>query len=142
MKTTVFRTWPAGITLIELMIALAILAIVLAIAYPSYQRWVLQSHRNAVQTEMNEIGQNFERCRTRANAYNACGLVDAFDDEFSDSERYRFSVAADAGTYTIEAVPQSTGNQTADRCGTLTVNHRGVRGVKDANPGVTAADCW
>ncbi len=129
-----------GFSLIELMIAVAIVAILAAIAYPSYQRYVQQSHRNAVQTEMNTLAQNFERCRTRANAYNACGLVAAFNEELSESERYQFTVAATAGTFDITATPQALGGQNNDRCGTLTLNHQGVRTVSGAD--VTVEDCW
>lgn len=131
---------PAGFSLIELMIAVAIVAILAAIAYPSYQRYVQQSHRNAVQTEMTSLAQNFERCRTRANSYNACGLVDAFNDELSEGGRYRFTVEAAVGTFTITATPQALGGQTNDRCGLLTLNHQGVRTVGGAN--ATVEDCW
>ena len=37
----------SGVTLIELMIAVAIVAILAAIAYPSYQRYVARTHRDA-----------------------------------------------------------------------------------------------
>jgi type IV pilus assembly protein PilE len=131
---------PRGFTLIELLITVMVLAIITAIAYPSYQVHVLKSHRNAVQTEMSQLAQNFDRCRTRANAYDACGLVETFDAQLSETGRYRFSVAAERGEFSIEAEPQSTGNQHNDKCKTLSLNHLGLRGTSATD--LDVADCW
>lgn len=129
-----------GFTLIEVLIVVVILAIIVAIAFPSYQRHILKSHRNAVQTEMMQLAQNFDRCRTRSNSYDACGLVETFDEEPSESGRYGFRVTAEQRTFLIQAVPQAATNQGNDPCQTLTLNHLGVRGT--TAPGLGAADCW
>jgi type IV pilus assembly protein PilE len=55
-----------------------------------------------------------------------------------DGQRYKMSVTSTAQSYTLSAMP--LGTQTADACGTLTVNHLGVRSVQDASQ--TAAQCW
>lgn len=140
MRPLAARQRVQGFTLIELMITVVVLAIITAIAFPSYQVHVLKSHRNAVQTEMTQLAQNFDRCRTRSNAYDACGLVEAFDEELSESGRYSFSVSAERSAFSIEAEPLAAGNQQNDKCQTLSLNHLGLRGTSAT--GLDAADCW
>ncbi len=130
----------AGFTLLEMLIVIAILAIISVLAYAIYLPQVLKSHRNDVQAEMAAIAQQFERCRTRSNAFNECGLADSFDGELSERERYQFEVSEGDREFSIRAVPQSTGNQTRDKCQTLTLNHLGVRDT--TADGLNAADCW
>lgn len=126
-----------GFTLIELMIAVAILAIIMAIAYPSYQNQVRKSHRGDVQAEMMTLAHNLERCFTRTNAYNTCGIAGGQ----SESERYNFQLDPHtASAYTITAVPQAKGGQNKDKCASLSLDHRGVRGTSAT--GLSASDCW
>ncbi len=50
-----------GVTLIELMVALAVLAILAAIAYPSYQRHVAKGIRSQGQQFLMDIAQRQEQ---------------------------------------------------------------------------------
>ncbi|TVR92240.1 MAG: prepilin-type N-terminal cleavage/methylation domain-containing protein [Wenzhouxiangellaceae bacterium] len=124
-----------GFTLIEVMIVVVIIGVLAAIAYPAYQRHVIESNRSAVQAEMMEVAQLFERCFTRTNAYNNCAITG----RTTDNGRYQITVAAAANTFTVTATPQSVGQQSSDVCGNLTLNHLGVRGNSG---GLAVGDCW
>ena len=50
-----------GVTLIELMITVVIVAILAAIAYPSYTQYVLRSHRTAAKTALHDMASRQER---------------------------------------------------------------------------------
>jgi type IV pilus assembly protein PilE len=61
-----------GFTLVELMIVIAVLAILAAIAVPSYYRQVEKSRRADAQSALLSAAQTLERCFTRTNTYVGC----------------------------------------------------------------------
>jgi len=133
----------AGVTLVELMIAVAIVGILAAIAYPSYRQQVLRGARTDGKAELLRAAQDLEKCFTRFGAYNS-GNCDAFDDlsdegRPSENRRYQISLAnADATTYLLQAVPQ--GGQVQDElCGTLQIDQSGLR---DQTGEGEVAQCW
>jgi len=60
----------SGFTLIELMIAVAVLAILLAVALPSYKDSMRKSRRTDAYTSLNTVQQAQERWRSNNPAYN------------------------------------------------------------------------
>jgi type IV pilus assembly protein PilE len=120
-----------GFTLVELMIVIAVLAILAAIAVPSYYRQVEKSRRADAQSALLSAAQTLERCFTRTNTYVGCTLPATSPDGF-----YTIQSTLEATQYRIGAVP--AGAQVGDACGTFTLDHRGNRG----DAGDPADRCW
>jgi type IV pilus assembly protein PilE len=139
MLTSIKRN--RGFTLIELMIAVAILAIVMGIAIPSYTQYVINSGRADGKAELFRVAQVLERCYTRYNSYVAdeCALSDG-DTTDSEKGKYQVTIEATAATFTLTAAPQ--GGQTQDdKCKSFTLTHTGQRGL-DGDPEGTVDECW
>ena len=122
-----------GFTLIELMITIAILAIIIAIAVPVYYNQVEKTRRADAVSSLLETAQRLERCFTRNNSYTADNCPSGTFD--SEDEFYEISVTATATTYDLTATAQ--GSQTGDSCSPFTLDHLGNR-----SPTGTADRCW
>jgi type IV pilus assembly protein PilE len=129
--------------LIELMVAVAILAIIVAVAIPSYQRYVLESGRAEGKAILMQAAQALERCYTRFSAYDdaQCALQQG-DTQMSENEKYQLTVSStSAGDFSLAAAPQ--GGQTKDtECGSLTLTANGTRGAAGGVDPDTVAECW
>jgi type IV pilus assembly protein PilE len=129
----------AGFTLIELMIVVAVAGILTAIAYPSYQNQVRKARMSQAQADLLEVAQLMERCFASNNTYQNCALP------FTVSPRtgtayYVVTLATPArAQFTLTATPQSTGGQSSQICGTLTLNQAGVKTFSGA---ASVAQCW
>ncbi len=126
-----------GFTLIELLIALACVAALATLAWPSYQSLILKSHRAQTRASLLQAAHWFERAASANGSYPLATDVPASVLQI-DGQHYKMTVTSTAQSYTLSATP--LGTQTADACGVLTVNHLGVRNVQGANQ--TAAQCW
>jgi type IV pilus assembly protein PilE len=123
-----------GFTLIELMVAVAIIGILASIALPAYQQYVLRASRADAQAILMETAQYMERYFTTNNSYADAPLLSGQSPK-TGTAKYNISYSVDptATAYEVQAAP--TGSQTADDCGTLTVDQTGATGAD-------GADCW
>jgi type IV pilus assembly protein PilE len=118
-----------GFTLIELMITVAIVAILAAIAYPSYTQYVLRGHRAAAQSEMMDIANREQQflLSNRSYADKAALEGSGYALPAAVAAKYNYAVApnnaATPPTFTITFTP--TGSQASD--GTLVLNSVGLK---------------
>ena len=126
-----------GFTLIELMIVVAVVAVLAAIALPSYQDAIRKGRRGQAKADLVEIAQLYERFRTVNNTYDAFALPFAQSPR-TGTERYAITTADDGATFTLTATP--SGAQADDaRCMILTINQAGTK--TESGTG-SLQDCW
>src|SRR5215831_1168800 len=128
------RTQNRGFTLIDVVIALALVAILIRIALPYYSAYIVRSSRQSAQSELVNLANAQEKIYLNSSAYTtsvtggytgqSSGGLGVTGGKSKDS-RYSFSVAATATTFTITATPVSGTPQAND--GNLTINQSGVR---------------
>ena len=128
-----------GFTLIELMIAVAVVGILAAIAYPSYQTQVRKSRMSQAQADLLTVSQFMERCFASNNTYANCALP--FNASPSTGTAYYAITLATAGRtqFTVTATPSSVGGQDEQICQTLTLDQAGR---KTFSGSATASQCW
>ena len=129
-----------GFTLLELIIACAIIAILAAIAYPSYINSVQKSRRAEATAALLGVASQMERYSTERGTYATAtlGTGGVFANK-TENSYYNLSLAnLTATTYTVQAAP--TGAQTGDPCGTFTYNEQGVKNVTGGS--WTKPQCW
>lgn len=127
-----------GITLIELMVTVGIVAILSAIGYPSYMEHVKSTRRGEAKATLLEVAQFMERKFTSDGCYR-CGsetvtLPISQVPRDGGSAYYTITLTSSAGTsYQLQASP--TGVMSGDSCGTYSLDQTGTH-----TP--TGSPCW
>lgn len=127
------RTKQAGFSLMELMIAVVVVSILAAIAYPSYTRYVVRANRSEVQQFMLEIASRQQQYLMDARSYGTLVQL-GMTVPASVGKNYTIDPginnAATPPSYLITATPKSgspqagDGNQTLSSTGAKTGNWR------------------
>jgi type IV pilus assembly protein PilE len=123
-----------GFTLLELTIALACTAILTSLAWPNYQALLQRNQRAQARTALLQAAHWLERAASANGNYPTPVEVPSSVLQI-EGVNYKLSLSSTAQTYTLSATP--FGPQSADACGTLTLNHLGARGASQA-----PAVCW
>lgn len=138
-----------GFTLVELVVAMVVAAILVAIAVPSYTSYVIKARRNDARTALLGLAALEERYYSTANTYSASASDLGFASgavwpQTVGSGYYTVSVASVAAatasavaTYTITATPVGTQAKDTD-CTSLSINQTGTRAAIPNTDG----RCW
>ncbi len=125
-----------GFTLIELMVAIAIIGILAAIAYPSYTEHVRSTRRAEVSAVLLEAAQVVERRYSQTGAYTGAQIPARSPQSGDAAYNLVFANgAAGDGGYLITATAVSGGRMAGDDCATMSINALGVKTPVDEK-------CW
>lgn len=130
-----------GFTMVELLLAIVVVAILAAIAVPAYNESVRKSRRSEAYTALAAVQQAQERWRNNNASYTTALTAAGGDDppglglsDVTPGGYYAVSIdAADATGYTLTAFGRDGTSQASDEC-------RGLR-VRLAGGNLTYAGC-
>jgi type IV pilus assembly protein PilE len=103
-----------GVTLVELMITIAVLAVLAGIAVPLYQGYIQESHVTAMRSEMAKLRVPIEDFRLEYGAYNFAGpptlatYIQPMIDELEETGSYEYALENPTAT-SYDLLGTSTG---------------------------------
>ena len=98
-----------GFTLIEAMVAVAIVAILAAIAFPSYDRFIRSSRLENARADLLNNAQRLERYYAQNRKFTG------FDKLKNDNRFFTIEGSYEANHFTLTAKPNSTSNSNESR---------------------------
>lgn len=142
-RPSVYRA--AGFTLIELMIVLAIVAVLAGWGIPSYREHVVRVHRASAVAALYRAAQYLETREGVPPPALPMALTQAPPD---GRAIYRLALTRPDGgdspvSYELEAIPLDTGPMHDDACGAFTLRADGAKGnVRSDGADGQIAACW
>ncbi|MGE0801442.1 MAG: type IV pilin protein [Lautropia sp.] len=158
-RTAIHRRRTAGFTLVELMIVAAVVAILAAVAYPTYTGQLRKSQRAEAKTALLRATQLLERSFTQNGEYPATAaafatlygatagtpIYSGADNPTAAAQgKFQLTYAPGAGVtavdFTVTATPRPSAISDAD-CASFGMDSRGRRLVAGATP-AAGSPCW
>ena len=127
----------AGMTLIEIVLVVGLLGLLLSLAMPSYQSYLLRGHRVEAIRLLLTAAACQERHRARTGAYDTTRCAGSSDNEF-----YRLIIEPEEQSSSTEflLIAEPLKRQQTDICGSLSLDQSGTRGI--SGPQDKLHKCW
>lgn len=125
-----------GFTLVELLIAVAIIGLLAGIAYPGYAGHMKKVYRAQIIALLTEQAQHLERFYTRNGTFIDASGVSVGND------RYRITAALNPQDFHLVATPAVESVMAGDACGAFSLTSTGARANPGAAPDMSRTLCW
>jgi type IV pilus assembly protein PilE len=127
----------AGWSFIEIMVVMAILAILLALAVPSYRHYLQRGHRADAVNLLMQVAACQERVRANTGYYDTTRCVAQ-----PSGAHYRITLApvGETATLLFEAIATPLHWNASDPCGELRLDQSGHRTI--GGDDTRLGDCW
>ena len=147
------RPGAAGFTLIEIMIAVVIAALLLAIAVPSYREQTRRGYRSLATTALMDRAARLERCAAQdpstgfLAANTACPSFPSYVTDEAGNDLWKITdndiSPRTATTYTLQARPVAGTPAAGDTtCAVIQLTQTGARSATNSSSGNSTAQCW
>jgi type IV pilus assembly protein PilE len=132
-----------GFTLLELMIVVAIVAVLSTLAVASYRHYVFRARRADARQMLMSIAHGEERWYATYNRYTDDLGKFGYDAATLPAATYQPLLTVDDGAQHYEAAALPINNQAADACGTMTLDSTGKK-TPDRADAIANANgrCW
>lgn len=125
-----------GFTLIELLIAVAIIGLLVGVAYPGYTSHMKKVYRAEIAGLLSEQAQHLERYYARNGTFiDATGVL-------TGNDRYRITPALNPQDFVLLATPATDSVMAGDPCAAFSLTSAGARSNPGASPEMTRKACW
>ena len=129
VRAPALRRGARGYTLIEVLVVFVVIAILGALALPSFLTALRKGNRSDVKAIMMETAQFMERYYTTNKTYAGASVLSAVSPKGSSGAAIKYnvswSVTPTGSVYTMQAIPAN--GQVGDSCGTLTLSNTGAQ---------------
>ncbi|AYH45039.1 pilus assembly protein PilE [Azoarcus sp. DN11] len=123
------------------MIVVAIIGILAAVAYPSYQSYLVRANRSVATAHLLDIATRQQQYRLDARTFGSLTDIGMGTPPSDVSKYYDVSIAGvpSATAFTVQAAPKGSQLTGDTKCGILSIDQAGTKTVSGSG---SAADCW